>query len=334
MSDLAARSPREPLVPPGGADLHVGDMTATFAADLPLRDVQIRLAGHGQWLPVDGDPDTPIGVLVETNSTGPLRLGYGAWRDLLLGVQFTNGSGELVTAGGRVVKNVAGYDLTKFMVGQFGVFGRLVTVTTRTYRRPDMAVLARFAPDGAILGRLLTTPLRPQWALLTPEALLLGYLGDESSAAYYESTLKQGLGNGGLRAVDVTRRSIEADIEHRAGLWKAHSPGGFRASVPPARLGEFVSRAGVRDWVADAAFGVVVGSAEDGEGARRVREAASGLGGGVTLFGGPGDGTNAASGRVPELSTSPAERRIIDRLKDAFDPDDRLAPLPWRKTPR
>ena len=77
----------------------------------------------------------------EQNSTGPLRLGYGAWRDLLLGVQFTNGRGELITAGGRTVKNVAGYDLTKFMVGSHGVFGRLVTITTRTYRRPDRALV-------------------------------------------------------------------------------------------------------------------------------------------------------------------------------------------------
>src|SRR5688500_14037026 len=99
-------------------------MSATIAADVTLAQVQNALAPTGQWLPIDGQPDLPIGQLVETNSSGPLRLGYGHWRDLLLGAQFHNGSGDLITAGGRTVKNVAGYDLTKFMVGHRGVFGR------------------------------------------------------------------------------------------------------------------------------------------------------------------------------------------------------------------
>src|SRR6478609_9638287 len=131
MNDFRAN--REALVPPGGADLHARDMSATF------------------------------GGLLERNSSGPLRLGYGAWRDLLLGVQFTNGRGELITAGGRTVKNVAGYDLTKFMVGQRGVFGRLVSVTTRTYVRPAGAIVATFPPTADVLAALLPTPLRPQW---------------------------------------------------------------------------------------------------------------------------------------------------------------------------
>ena len=74
-------------------------------------------------------PPNSWALALEMNSTGPLRLGFGAWRDLLLGAQFYNGRGELITAGGRTVKNVAGYDLTKFMVGQRGVFGRLLTLT-------------------------------------------------------------------------------------------------------------------------------------------------------------------------------------------------------------
>ena len=123
--EIHYRPRRGDLVPPGGVELHARDMTATFAADVTLGEAQRRLAEIGQWLPVDGDPAAALGDLVSFNSTGPLRLGYGAWRDLLLGVQFTNGRGELITAGGRTVKNVAGYDLTKFMVGQHGVFGTL-----------------------------------------------------------------------------------------------------------------------------------------------------------------------------------------------------------------
>src|SRR5687767_15175859 len=135
-------------------------MTATFSADLTLVDAQAKLGETDQWLPIDGDPSQTLGQLVEQNSTGPLRLGYGAWRDLLLGCQFHNGRGELITAGGRTLKNVAGYDLTKFMIGQRGVFGRVITVTTRTYRGPEAAAVARFEPDGRVVGRLLISPCR------------------------------------------------------------------------------------------------------------------------------------------------------------------------------
>src|SRR6185437_6903942 len=123
---------------------HQRDMTATFAAEVTLEKARAELAKIGQWIAIDGDPGSPIGELIAFNSTGPLRLGYGAWRDLLLGVQFTNGRGELISAGGRTMKNVAGYDLTKFMVGSAGVFGKIVAATVRTYRRPQGALLARF----------------------------------------------------------------------------------------------------------------------------------------------------------------------------------------------
>src|SRR5438132_12449773 len=140
------------------------DMTVTISADVTLSAAQAKLAEFNQWLAVDGDVQSALGELVENNSTGPLRLGYGGWRDLLLGVQFLNGRSELITAGGRTVKNVAGYDLTKFMVGQRGVFGRLLTLTTRTYKRPEGAILAAFPPRPKLMNRLIPSPARPQWA--------------------------------------------------------------------------------------------------------------------------------------------------------------------------
>ena len=296
-------------------------MTATFAADVTLAEAQRRLAAFDQWLPVDGAPDRPLGELVSFNSTGPLRLGYGAWRDLLLGVQFTNGRGELVTAGGRTVKNVAGYDLTKFMVGQRGVFGRIVTLTTRTYLRPAGSVLVRHPPDYAVLLRLLPTALRPQWAALTAQELFCGYLADATTLDWYDANVRAS------EPLSVYRRPLEVDVEQRAFLWKhATARPSFRASVPPARVREFVEAAGLADWCADAAFGIVVGPAPD-EAARTLRDAASGIGGTVTFLAQPGAHPVAEDAIT---STNPAERRIIQRLKAAFDPDDKLSPLPWQ----
>ena len=317
LSELTFRPQRAPLVAPGDADLQARDMTATFSADITLGEAQRRLSELGQWLPVDGSPQAPLGHLVEINSTGPLRLGYGAWRDLLLGVQFANGRGELVTAGGRTVKNVAGYDVTKFMVGQHGVFGRLLTLTARTYRRPDGALLVRHRADASLLPRLLDTPMRPQWAMWTNFGLRLGYLGDETALTWYEANM------GATSPLHVQRRTVEQDIEDRAGRGAAPPPAGavpFRASVPPASVADFCARLGQIQWAADAAFGIVVGSVAgaDRETVARLASAA----GGTARFG---------EGAAVEFSTNLAERQIIERLKAAFDPDGNLAPLPWHR---
>jgi hypothetical protein len=189
MSDVQFRPPREPLVAPGDMDCHVADMTATIAADVPLKNSQQRLAKFDQWIPIDGDPNLPVGRLVEINSSGPLRLGFGAWRDLLLGCQFRIGTGELITAGGRTVKNVAGYDLTKFMVGQRGVFGQIVTITTRTYKQPAMALVADFAPSDRLIEQIISTPLRPRWAILSPQSLRCGWLDEQIAIEFFEQQL-------------------------------------------------------------------------------------------------------------------------------------------------
>lgn len=317
MDAIEYRQPRTALVSPGEIDARERDMTATVAGDVTLRALQERLATVNQWLPIDGDPDSPIGALVDYNSTGPLRLGYGAWRDLLLGVQFTNGRGALITAGGQTVKNVAGYDLTKFMVGQRGVFGTLMTLTMRTYRRPEGALLAAFAPDVARLGALLPTPLRPQWAILAAESLACGYVGDAEHLAFCERELAK------TDATQVLRRGLDDDIASRAALWRVGGAETFRASVPPARIREFVTAAQLSLWYADAAFGIVVGSLADRREPSSVAAAADAVGGSATVY----DDENPASA---PFSTNPAERQIIERLKRAFDPDARLAPLPWQ----
>ena len=309
------RPNRTPLVAPAEIDHHVADFTATVAADVPLRTVQDTLAAMGQWLPIDGDPDRSVGELVETNSTGPLRLGYGAWRDLLLGAQFTNGLGELITAGGRTVKNVAGYDLTKFMVGQRGVFGKLVTITTRTYQRPAGAILATFRPSAKLIQRLIPSPQKPQWALLNRDALRCGYVGDERALAYYSTALAE------FKPLSLEPRSLEQDIDHRASLWR----GEFRAAVPPARVSEFVAAAQPDEWVADPAFGIVLGSGGDDS---AVRRAARDLGGTVVF-----SRSGQAAADWFEVPPGP-QRGLLERLKLSFDPDNRLAPLPWKSHSR
>jgi hypothetical protein len=221
-----------------------------------LESLQTRLAKHDQWLPIDGDPTLPLCKLIETNSSGPLRLGFGAWRDLLLGMQFTTKSGQLITAGGRTMKNVAGYDLTKFMVGQYGIFGKIETITMRTYKRPTAALLVKTSIWDTLIGKLLPTDARPQWAMIAQGFNWLGYLGDDHAIAFQESNIRK------IEPIEVKRQSPTDDIEFRARRWLPveRPPLHFRASVPTTRMTEFVRRTEVADFAADPAFGIVVGA--------------------------------------------------------------------------
>src|SRR5215210_8611711 len=96
-------------------DYHPEDMTVTTEAGLLLSDLQSRLSEHGQWLPIDPPfPErTTIGELISQNLSGPRRYAFGTIREHLLGLTVQLADGRVVKSGGKVVKNVAGYDLHK-----------------------------------------------------------------------------------------------------------------------------------------------------------------------------------------------------------------------------
>jgi glycolate oxidase FAD binding subunit len=127
------------------------DLVATVQAGTSLEALRRRLADYGMWLAIDppGRPERSIGSVIATATAGPLREGFGPVRDHVLGCTVATGDGRLVTAGGRVVKNVAGYDLTKLQVGGFGGFGIITEVhlRLRALPRADVTLLARGARD-------------------------------------------------------------------------------------------------------------------------------------------------------------------------------------------
>lgn len=116
-------------------DHAVGDLTVTAEAGLPLATLQATLGQANQFLALDpafADRAT-LGGLVATGDAGSLRQRYGGLRDMLIGLSFVRYDGQIAKAGGRVVKNVAGYDLMKLMTGSYGTLGILSQVTCRTY---------------------------------------------------------------------------------------------------------------------------------------------------------------------------------------------------------
>ncbi len=237
-----------------------------------------------------------------------------------MGVQFTNGRDELISAGGRTVKNVAGYDLTKFIVGSAGVFGTIVTLTTRTYKKPQAALIARYVADIGILNRLMTTALRPQWAMLTFDSLLCGYLGDNRTIDYDRSALPKS------EPLEIRERSVEQESIERSNLWRDRGRITCRASVPPNRIGEFTKGLPDRAWVADAAFGILLVSNLRPE---RIEALQAHARRAEVCFRFISTDENGSHPLI-DFSTNPVERQIIDRLKQAFDPDGKLTPLPWQ----
>jgi glycolate oxidase FAD binding subunit len=127
------------------------DLVATVQAGTPLEALRRRLAEEGMWLALDppGRPERSLGSIIATATAGPLRHGFGPVRDHVLGCTVATGDGRLVHAGGRVVKNVAGYDLTKLQVGGFGGFGIIAEahLRLRALPRADVTLLARGTRD-------------------------------------------------------------------------------------------------------------------------------------------------------------------------------------------
>ncbi|MEC4816308.1 MAG: FAD-binding oxidoreductase [Scytonema sp. PMC 1069.18] len=120
----------------------VGDLTVTVEAGMKFSDLQKILTASKQFLALD--PTSPesatIGGIVATGDTGSLRQRYGSVRDQVLGITFVRADGEIATAGGRVVKNVAGYDLMKLFTGSFGTLGMIAQVTFRVYPMSEASV--------------------------------------------------------------------------------------------------------------------------------------------------------------------------------------------------
>ncbi len=152
---LAADAPADLIVSTRGLEQVVSvspaDLVATVQAGTPVEILRRRLADYGMWLALDppGRPERSIGSVVATATAGPLRHGFGPVRDHVLGCSVATGDGRLVTAGGRVVKNVAGYDITKLQVGGFGGFGIIADIhlRLRALPRADVTLIARGQRD-------------------------------------------------------------------------------------------------------------------------------------------------------------------------------------------
>lgn len=255
---------------------HPADLVITLEAGATLGAVQEELARHGQWLP--WDPPLPgrasVGGLLASGAAGPLRLGFGPPRDWTLGMCVALGDGRLVRSGGRVVKNVAGYDSHKLHIGALGTLGVIVEATFKVQPLPERrrTLLASFTsayqPEPAIAA-LRAAPLEPiaivalNYAaeLATPalHAFLEGQPRHILIAAHFAgaaAAVERQIREAARRCFEAGARTIELSEADDAPLWAAiadfTAPTGdgsllLRAAAPG---GEITPVAGLAERVA------------------------------------------------------------------------------------
>jgi glycolate oxidase FAD binding subunit len=167
-----------------------GDLVVSVEAGIQLNALQLSLAASGQMLGLDPpEPGATMGGVIATNASGPRRLRYGTVRDLLIGIKVVLADGTVARAGGKVVKNVAGYDLGKLFTGSLGTLGVIAEATFRLHPRPSTQgaleiVTTEPSQVGAIVHRILASALVPSaveldWVVGDPLRLIVLFEGIE-----------------------------------------------------------------------------------------------------------------------------------------------------------
>jgi glycolate oxidase FAD binding subunit len=248
-------------------DYPAGDMTVTAQAGIRLTALQTVLRAKSQQLPIDvpqADQAT-LGGAMATNTCGPRRYGYGTWRDYVIGVSVVNDQGLEVKAGGRVVKNVAGYDLCKLYVGSLGTLGIITQVTLKLRPVPEEHAIAvvPVEPSGteALLAQARGSQSRPVCIeLLNPAAavrlsqclsperlwlLVIGFDGNRGAVNWQVQQIIKELSPGCCRGIEVrigaaASRTWQALMEYSAS---SDSPMSLKANVLPSRTAQFCQQA-------------------------------------------------------------------------------------------
>jgi glycolate oxidase FAD binding subunit len=346
----------------GIRDYAPSELVLTAAAATPLAEIERALDEAGQLLafePPDWrgllgaeDVEPTLGGVLACNLSGPRRIKSGAARDHFLGFRAVSGRGEIFKAGGKVVKNVTGYDLSKLMAGSYGTLAALEEITVKVLPRPETAATVLFggvAPEmaGRLMMAALGSPhevsgaayLPPGTAMplalpLRPGTVALRVEGPPPSVAFRREALSSEHGAAGEAQVLADSESIAfwrgiGEVAPLAGLGERAV---WRVSVAPSRGAELGAKiAGALDaaWFLDWGGGLLwVAAAEQGDGgAGVIRAAIRGADGQGTGHATLVKGSPALRRAVPVFEPAPAPLAALSRrVKEAFDPKHLLNP--------
>jgi glycolate oxidase FAD binding subunit len=316
-----------------------GALTLVAKAGTPLAEVEAMLASEGQRLafePMDhrgllattGEPT--IGGMVAANISGPRRIQAGACRDFLLGVRFVDGNGQVLKNGGRVMKNVTGYDLVKLMAGSFGMLGVLTEVSLKVLPKAEacaVLLIEGLSDERAIaaLSAALGSPFDVTGAAHLPVGLdgdpvtMIRLEGFTASVMYRAEKLKYVLADFGEINIETSVERTRAGWDYVRNVQAFHGKSGdvWRISVKPTDGPEVGTRlrnldaALQYDWGGGLVWALVTEGTD-------VRAALAGIKGHARLERGNGQAVFPSEGKL--LDTIAAE------LRDKFDPRGILNP--------
>lgn len=324
----------------GIVDYNPGDLTLTARAGTSLDTIARAAAAEQQWLALDpfGPPSGTLGATVATASAGPLAFAFGTPRDNVLGLEIVTGDGRTIRSGGRVVKNVAGFDLTRLFTGSWGTLGVITEVTVRLRALPEvddtLAISVDEHPDtlGTLLLRLRTAAIAPL-AMELVNAPLAHLLGLSESMALL---IRLGGNADSVRAQRAALgfagnlATVPATVWHALRASEPEHAMVMRISMPPSRMADCWMAARDATRVDDGAPPALVhGTLERGvvrcivpapapEVVDRAITACAALPGTVIFERLPG----AAWPRVPDALRG----ALAPRVRQAFDPDGILNP--------
>ncbi len=351
MLGLGARPARLDAVIRTGAlsrlvDHAPADQVVTAEAGMTLAALNAVLARHRQRLALDAPlpARATVGGVVAANSFGPRRARFGGARDLVLGVSLVRADGTAARGGGKVVKNVAGFDLPRLMVGSLGTLALLTTVTFRVHPLPEVEATLLFPGLDAEQVRALASAWRA--AQLEPTSAAGVLVSDRLDLGVRFEGFEAGVADQVARLLELARRSGLAgerlDPAAAAAFWARHDAvreqGAVRVKVAsvPSRLGELL-----RAWlppvlgelspaagVVYPTLGMAFVSGEPASGAalaaalHDVRQGVAATGGSVLVC----DAPAAIRPAFDSWGAPPPSIGIMRALKDQLDPDHRFAP--------
>ncbi len=322
-----------------------GALTLVVGAGTPLAEVADLLAGEGQRLafepmdhrPLLGTSGSPtIGGVVAANISGPRRVQVGACRDFLLGVRFVDGRGQVLGSGGRVMKNVTGYDLARLMAGSWGTLGVLSEVSLKVLAVPEAEVTLEtrgLTPAAAVaaLARALGAPWEVTGAAHLAEAggrTLLRLEGFADSVAYRAGRLRDHLGGEWLTHEGADSAALWRDIRDVAAfadrevVWRLSVKPSDAPAISAALAAQGLEHAALYDWGGGLMWiAPEAGHADAGAGLIRAQIAA--LGGHARLEKAPLEIRREIAVFQPE---GPQITALTRQIKQKFDPRGILNP--------
>jgi glycolate oxidase FAD binding subunit len=284
------------------------ELVISARAGTPLADIERELAAHGQMLafepPRFGGRAT-LGGAVASGLSGPRRAHCGALRDFVLGIEMIDGRGELLRFGGRVIKNVAGFDVSRLMAGSLGTLGLMTEITLKTVPRPRAECTLRFEMDEPAalesMARWATRPLPLSACLWHDGVLHLRLSGADAAVRVARGALGGEIVDDGDEHWESLREQRLPFFAAAGELWRVSLP----VHTPPLPVAgpTLIEWGGSLRWLA--------GPRDGGA----LQALAAGLGGHATSY-----RAAAKPPRGPFQPLSPAMLALHARLKAAFDP--------------